>query len=198
MDFFQSQTALNLAKGFAAESQARTRYSIFARKARSEGYQAIAEVFEQVAGQELAHANAILERINALSPAAPQNLNVDTGYPYGFYATQDNLLISAQNEHDLTTLVYPNFAQIAKSEGFTAEATLFEQLAAIESSHDKLFSALGHAMQAGTLYHSDTPVLWRCANCGYEHTANDPWQRCPVCSHDQGFVLPQVLTPVLV
>ena len=196
MDFFKSQTALNLGSAFAGESQARTRYSIYAHKAKGEGLMAIASVFEQVAGQELSHASVLLGRIAALAPAAPQNLNVNAGYPFGLYSTQENLKTSAENEQDEAVTIYPGFAKTAMEEGFSTEATLFEQLAAIESTHSKLFAALANAMQAGTLYHSSTPVLWRCANCGHEQQLTDPWQRCPVCGHGQGFVLPRLLTPV--
>jgi len=193
MEFLKSQTAVNLARAFAGESQARTRYSIYAHQASKENLQAIAALFDEVASQELSHASRFLKRFAELAKMPIANMDLDAGYPFEFAGTRINLRASRDHEAEEAFEVYPVFAQTARAEGFVAEGTLFDLVAKIELGHSKLFGDLADALEAGTLYHSDEPVLWRCQNCGHEQLLTDPWQVCPVCLHGQGFVLPQQL-----
>lgn len=187
MDFLQSETILNLARAFAGESQARTRYTIYASQARKDNLELIARLFEETAHNELEHAEQFFALINALSDHAPVNLRVDAGYPYPVGGTAENLQFAAEGEQEEHEQIYPAFARIAREEGYDAVAQKFELIAAVELTHQQRFAQTLQALQSGALQHSPTPVIWRCVNCGHIHMANDPWERCPICQKDRGW-----------
>lgn len=187
MDFFQSETLLNLARAFAGESQARSRYSIYAAAARKEGHELLARLFEDTAHNELEHAEQFFALISQLSRQAPVNLRIDAGYPFPLGDTAANLAYAAEGEHAEHAEVYPAFARTARAEGFHAAAAKLELIAAVELTHQTRFLRAQQALTTGTLYHSDTPVIWRCVNCGHIHLAADPWTVCPICGKDRGW-----------
>lgn len=187
MDFMQSETLLNLARAFAGESQARSRYTIYAAAARKEQHELLARLFEETAHNELEHAEQFFALINQLSGQAPVNLRIDAGYPFPLGDTAANLAYAAEGEHAEHTEVYPAFARIARTEGFAPAASRFELIAAVELTHQTRFLRAQQALTTGTLYHSSTPAVWRCINCGHVHRANDPWDVCPICGKDRGW-----------
>lgn len=187
MEFLQSETILNLAKAFAGESQARNRYTIYAGVARKEGHELIARLFEETAHNELEHAEQFFALINQLSDHAPVNLRIDAGYPYPLGDTAENLSFAADGEWEEHADIYPAFAQVAREEGFGQVAQKFELIAAVELTHRNLFAQTQQQLASGALYHSDSPVIWRCVNCGHIHLGSEPWSACPICQKPQGW-----------
>lgn len=188
MDFLKSQTCLNLARSFAGESQARNRYTVYADRARKEKQEYLARIFEQTADNEKVHAQEFLEMLVKLAGGPVHNVTFDAGYPFDLGSTAENLQFAAQGEAQEHQEVYPAFARIAREEGFADAAALWEQIAPIEGLHHNVFTEAHRQYTGGTLYKKDKPVVWRCLNCGYISEAKAPWQTCPVCHKDTGWV----------
>ena len=177
----RNETLMNLVQSFAGESQARTRYTIYADVARQEGHEWIARVFEETASNEAIHAEEFLEKIRDLGGCA-DNIDLSAGYPYQLGNTLENLSFAAAgelHEHDDT---YPGFAEIARREGHDDAARLWLQIARIEGVHHNTFQQLYEQMRSGTLTKKDQPILWRCLNCGYTYEGPNACDPCPVCN----------------
>ena len=188
MDFMQTQTCQNLARSFAGESQARQRYTQYAQQARKEGFEYLARLFEQTAGNEQAHAQEFLEKLQKYGRQPIENIDLSAGYPYTLGVTMENLFEAARGEEQEFLDAYPAFAAAAREEGFPDVAALWEQIAKIEGLHRDVFREAYSQMQTGHLYHKEQPIVWRCANCGHIMLANEPWQSCPVCKKGRGWV----------
>lgn len=188
MEFAKSQTALNLARSFAGESQARNRYTVYAEQARKEKQEYLARIFDETADNEKVHAKEFLEMIVKLSGGPVANIEYDAGYPYELGNTMENLQFAAKGEEQEHTNVYPEFARIAREEGFTEAAALWENIAPIEGLHHNVFTEAYRQYTSGELYKKEQPTVWRCLNCGYVHEALEPWKVCPVCHKDTGWV----------
>lgn len=182
----ENQTALNLARSFAGESQARTRYTVYAQVARKEGYEWIARVFEETADNEAVHAEEFLEHLQKLGALAP-NVELDAGYPFQLGTTAENLQYAAHGELEEHDTVYPGFAEIARREGFDDTARLWLQIARIEGVHHNAFKSLHEQFVSGTLTEKETPIAWRCLNCGYTYEGIRACDPCPVCSKPAGW-----------
>lgn len=180
MEQKQNQTLLNLARSFAGESQARTRYTVYANVAREEGMEWIARVFEQTAANEAVHAELFLGRLKALGGCA-ENIDLAAGYPYQLGSTQENLRFAATGELHEHETAYPQFAQIARDEGCDDAARLWMQIARIEGVHHNTFQSLFEQLCAGTLTQKQEPVTWRCLSCGYVYEGVRACDPCPVC-----------------
>ncbi len=186
MDFVNSETRKNLARSFAGESQARTRYTVYAKEARKEGYEWIARVFEETADNEAVHAEEFLEMMEMLQGLAP-NMEVDGGYPFQLGTTLENLGYAAHGELEEHDDAYPGFAEMARREGFAEAAALWMQIARIEGVHHNQFRSLEEQLKNGTLTKKQEPILWRCLNCGYTYESNQASDSCPVCSKGAGW-----------
>jgi len=180
------QTVLNLAKAFAGESQARTRYTIYAKEARKEGFEWIARVFEETAANEAVHAEEFLEQLEKLGACAP-NIDLTAGYPFELGSTLENLQSAANGELDEHTKVYPEFAELARREGCDEAARLWMQIARIEGVHHNSFASLHEQLISGTLTEKEQPILWRCLNCGYTYESIRACDPCPVCKKEAGW-----------
>lgn len=187
MDFLSSQTCLNLARSFAGESQARNRYTFYADQARKEGQEYLARIFETTAQNEKAHAEQFLEKLNKYSAGKLANIQFDAGYPFEKGNTEQNLQFAADGEWDEHTNAYPTFAQTAIDEGFHDVAQLWKMIAVIEGLHHRVFTQAKEQLTSGSLYQKEKLTVWRCLNCGYIYTANQPYEVCPVCSKDRGW-----------
>ena len=188
MNFLQSKTAINLARSFAGESQARNRYTIYAEQARNEQQEYLARIFEQTADNERIHAKEFLEKIQQYAGEPVKNLEIDSGYPYPLGNTEQNLMFAAEGELDEHKNAYPAFAAIAQEEGYPEAAQLWKMIAVIEGLHHNVFQEAHFQLTSGTLYRKQQPVVWRCINCGYVYTGTEPWQVCPVCGKPHGWV----------
>ena len=182
----QNETLLNLARSFAGESQARTRYTIYADFARQEGYEWIARVFEETADNEAVHAEEFLEKIRDLGGCS-DDIDLSAGYPYQLGNTMENLAFAAAGELHEHDDAYPGFAEMARREGYKDAARLWMQIARIEGVHHNTFQQLYEQMRSGTLTKKDKPILWRCLNCGYTYEGIRACDPCPVCNKPVGW-----------
>ena len=186
MDNQQKLTITNLARAFAGESQARTRYTVYAGIARKEGHEWIARVFEETAANEAVHAEEFLEHLQAIGACA-SNIDLSAGYPFQLGTTEENLAFAAEGELHEHDAAYPEFAEIARREGFDDAARLWMQIARIEGVHHNTFRQLHEQLVSGTLTEKETPVTWRCLNCGYTYQGIRACDPCPVCGKEVGW-----------
>jgi len=165
-----SKTEQNLMAAFAAESQARNKYTYYASQAEKDGYRQIADIFRLTASNEEQHAKIWFKLLNN-----------------GTGNTKDNLADAAHGERFEWTEMYATFARQAREEGFDREAALFEGVAKIEKEHEERFLALHSAVEKGTVFSKTPETVWICRNCGHIHIGKQPPEYCPVCSHDRSY-----------
>ena len=180
------ETLLNLARSFAGESQARTRYTVYAQVARKEGYEWIARVFEETAANEAVHAEEFLEKLVELGGSS-DNIDLAAGYPFQLGTTAENLAYAAEGELHEHDHAYPDFAEMARREGCDDAARLWLQIARIEGVHHNSFRSLKEQLESGTLTEKAEPTLWRCLNCGYTYEGIRACNPCPGCGKDAGW-----------
>ena len=193
MKLKDSKTYVNLAKSYAGECQARTRYEFIVYGARMNGYKYLAELVEKVVYNEFNHARMFYTFIQQSEEKQVENIDIASGYPFKEkWDLQANLRIAAEDEMDEATRIYPEYAKTAREEGFTEIAKLYEDIIQVETCHQKLFSQLYEQMKSGTMYKKKEKIKWKCADCGYEATAKEAWQECPLCKAKQGSVMIQI------
>jgi rubrerythrin len=182
MDLKNSQTERNLLTAFAGESQARNRYTYFSSQARNEGFIQIASIFELTANQEKEHAKRFFKFLQG------GEVTIECAFPAGVIgATAENLLAAANGEHEEWSALYPNFAAIARQEGFPTAAVVFEKISIAEKQHERRYRGLLEALQNGQTFKREQPVKWSCMNCGYVHEGPDAPAACPACAHPQAY-----------
>ena len=186
MEFMNSETRKNLARSFAGESQARTRYTVYADVARQENCEWVARVFEETADNEAAHAAQFLKMLKDLGGCA-DHIELNAGYPFRLGTTAENLGFAADGEQEEHTEAYPGFAEIARREGFKDAARLWMQIARIEGVHHNTFRTLEEQLLKGELTEKDAPVQWRCLHCGYTYEGIRACDPCPVCGKSAGW-----------
>ncbi len=186
MEFRESQTRENLMRAFAGESQARNRYTFSASVARSAGLHAVERAFRFTADQEKEHAELFIKH---LAQCEGESIHIDASYPVENTAWMPaRLLRSAQqHEYEEASRIYPQFAQIAREEGFTAVAATFELIAAIEQTHGDRFGRIAERLEEGRLFSAGQETAWMCLNCGHVHTGMQAPPVCPACKHAQGY-----------
>ncbi len=166
-----TQTEKNLQTAFAGESQARNKYTYFASKARKEGYEQIAAIFEETANNEKEHAKIWFKLLNGGDIAS----------------TPENLKAAAAGESYEWTDMYAGFAKTAEKEGFTRIAKLFEMVGAIEKEHEARYLKLLENVKDGVVFSRDGEMIWQCRNCGHIVVGKKAPEMCPVCSHPQSY-----------
>ncbi len=177
-----TRTEHNLLASFAGESQARSRYALFAQKAIEEGYRQIAAVFMETAEQELSHAKQFFSMLEG------GTVQITAGYPAGIVGTTvENLAAAAAGEREEWSDLYSTFAQVAREEGFPQIANLYDQIAKVETMHEQRYIRLMERVKAGEVFSSPEPVEWMCRMCGFTVTAKTAPKRCPVCGMDQAW-----------
>lgn len=167
-----SKTEENLRSAFAGESQARNKYTFFAKVARKEGYHYIAKIFEETAEHEKRHAKDALKLLGGIGDTAA------------------NLKAAIGGEDYETQQMYPAFLKEAETEGNRAAALLFKLVAVIERHHRERFKKLLAMVEAGTVYKRETPIKWKCAVCGYIHEGKEPPPKCPACQEPREYFEP--------
>ncbi|MBQ8567810.1 MAG: rubrerythrin family protein [Oscillospiraceae bacterium] len=189
MDFNSSQTRINLMRAFAGESQARNRYTFAAETLKQQGWYFLYNIFTLTANQEKAHAKIFydhLKNLNGSPVEIPQ-----AAYPVDNYDNAEQLLRAAQhNEYGESDDVYPEFARIAREEGFPEVAFSFEKIALIEKEHGERFSCLAELMEKSKMFSGEKDTEWFCLNCGHIHKGPAVPEHCPVCSSDRGYFVP--------
>ena len=170
MELKGTKTEKNLMEAFKGESQARNKYDYYASRARKDGYEQIAEIFMKTAGNEKEHAEVWYKILHD-----------------GLGDTLANLKDAVSGETHEHTSMYPDYAKIAKEEGFDDIAKLFEQAAKIERSHQIRYTELEKNIEEDKVFKKDQPVVWECRNCGYRVYGKEAPERCPFCGYPQGF-----------
>ena len=177
-----TRTEHNLLASFAGESQARSRYTLFAEKAREEGYEQIAAVFMEPAEQELSHARQFFSLLEG------GTVEITAGYPACVVGdTKKNLAEAAAGEREEWGDLYENFAKTAQDEGFPQIANTFRLVAKVEQVHEARYVKLLERLESGTEFEEPEPIEWQCRRCGFTITAKAAPKRCPVCGADQGW-----------
>ncbi|MEH0022144.1 MAG: rubrerythrin family protein [Desulfobacter sp.] len=175
-----TRTEKNLLTAFAGESQARNRYTYFASAAKKEGYVQISDIFTETANQEKEHAKRFFKFLEG------GEVEITGAFPAGVIGTTlENLKEAAAGEAYEWTQMYPDFAAVAREEGFEAVAMVFEMVAVAEKQHDKRYKELAANVEAGTVFKKDATTKWRCRNCGYVHEGEEAVEMCPACAHAQ-------------
>ena len=175
-----TKTEKNIMAAFAGESQARNRYTYFASQAKKDGFEQIAAAFEETANQEKEHAKRLFNFLEG------GEVEITGSFPAGVIgSTLENLKASAGGENHEHTSMYPGFAVIAREEGLTGLATVFESIAVAEKNHEARFLGFAKNIEAGQVFERPTEVKWRCRNCGYVHTGKSAPKACPACIHPQ-------------
>ena len=177
-----TKTEQNLLKAFAGESQARNRYTMFAKIAKKEGYEQIAQMFLETADNELEHAKLFFRHLEG------GMVEITATYPAGFEGnTQENLLAAANGEQEEWEDLYPEFAKIAEEEGFPKVAATFRMIAKIEKEHEERYRKLLKNVKEDLVFKSETEVMWVCRKCGHIHFGKKAPGVCPVCKHPQAY-----------
>jgi len=169
MELKGSRTEKNLMAAFAGESQARNKYTYFASKAKKEGYNHIAALFEETANNEKEHAKIWFKLLE------------------GIGTTAENLKAAAEGENYEWTDMYATFAKEAKEEGFDHIAYLFEGVAAIEKEHEERYLKLLANVQDELVFSKEGDAIWKCMNCGHIVIGKKAPEMCPICSHPQAY-----------
>ena len=171
MELKGSKTEQNLMTAFAGESQARNKYTYFASKAKKEGYEQIAAIFEETANQEKEHAKMWFKELHGGEVPS----------------TEENLLAAAEGENYEWTEMYEEFAKVAEEEGFDLLAKKFRGVAAIEKTHEERYRKLLENVKEGLVFSRDGDMIWQCRNCGHIVVGKKAPLVCPVCNHPQSY-----------
>jgi len=169
MELKGSKTEQNLRTAFSGESEARNKYTFFAGVAKKEGYEQIANIFEETAGNEREHAKLWFKALGGLGK------------------TPENLVSAAAGERYEWTEMYKEFAEVADEEGFTKLAESFRGVATIEKRHEERYLQLLENVKEGKVFSREQPKMWICLNCGHIHYGETAPKVCPVCVHPQSY-----------
>jgi rubrerythrin len=177
-----TKTEQNLLKAFAGESQASNRYEFFAKAAKNEGYEQIAFIFQKTADQEKQHAKRFFKFLEG------GDVEITAIYPAGkIGTTAENLKASAMGENEEWTVLYPEFAETAKEEGFPQVAAAFRMISKVEAEHEKRYLALLTNVENETVFVKEENQRWECRNCGYTHEGPKAPENCPACLHPKAY-----------
>ena len=171
MELKGTKTEKNLMEAFAGESMARNKYTFFASVARKEGYEQLAAIFEETAGNEKEHAKLWFKAL--CGGALPDTMTC--------------LEMAASGENDEWTEMYPRMAAEAKEEGFAQLAALFTMVGQIEKEHEERYRKLLANVEGGLVFSRDGEMIWQCSNCGHIHVGKQAPEMCPVCAHPKAY-----------
>ena len=181
-DLKGTRTEKNLLTAFAGESQARNRYTYAASQAKKDGFIQISKIFEETADQEKEHAKRLFKCLEG------GEVEIQAAFPAGVTGTTaENLKEAAGGENHEWTQMYPEFAEIAREEGFGNIAIVFQSIAVAEKQHEKRYLGLLANVENGTVFKKDEEVVWRCQNCGYTHEGTEAPAACPACAHPRDY-----------
>ena len=164
-----TKTEKNLMEAFAGESMARNKYTYFASVAKKAGYEQIAAIFQETADQEKEHAKMWFKEFHGLGDTA------------------QNLKWAAEGENEEWTCMYARMAEEAEAEGFTALATKFRLVTGVEKTHEERYNQILNTLESGNTFKGESPLGWKCRNCGHVHFGPEAPQMCPTCNHPQAY-----------
>lgn len=181
-----TRTEKNLLASFAGESQARSRYTYFAKAAEKEGYRQIANVFRETAEQEMQHAERFFKFLEG------GMVEIVSSYPAGVIGTTlENLKAAADGENEEHTKLYPEAERIAREEGFEDVANAFRYIARVEAEHEARYRTLLSRVEKGEVFERQEEIEWQCTHCGYVHKGKSAPKKCPACAHAQEWFEPK-------
>lgn len=170
-----TKTEENLKTAFSGESQARNKYTYFAKVARNEGYHYIAKIFEETAENERQHAKDEFKLLKGIGD------------------TKANLKAAIEGEHYENTEMYPQMQKDAEEEGNKDAAKLFKEVSEVEKHHEARYKKLLEMVEKGTVFKRDKPIRWKCSKCGYIYEGTEPPEKCPSCKHAREYYEPECL-----
>ena len=177
-----TRTEKNLLTAFAGESQARNRYTFFASAARKEGYEQIANIFTETAGNEKEHAEVFFKYLEG------GDVEITAAYSAGVIAdTKSNLLAAAAGEKMEWSVIYAQSERVAREEGFEDVAVSFKEIAEVEEFHEGRYRKLAANVANGEVFKRKASVKWHCTNCGYIHEGPEAPDECPACKHPKAY-----------
>ena len=184
-----NKTIQNLTKAFIGESQARNRYTFYAKIAKKEGFEQIAGIFLETAEQEKSHAKRLFEHINELKGNNKEfdEINVEAAAPTTYGTTIENLKAAIAGENYEHSEMYPEFATTAEQEGLPEIAKRLRAIAKAEEHHEERYKKLLQVVEADAVFKKDKEVQWVCRECGYVHSGKEAPEKCPSCDHAQAF-----------
>ena len=180
-----SRTAENLLKAFAGESQARMRYTFYAKTAGKEGYKQIEEFFLETAENERMHAKLFYKHLVAEMNGEP--VEIQAAYPVALDSTVKNLEYAANGENEEWSALYPEFARVADEEGFAAAARTFRAIATVEKRHETRYRKLLENVKNKAVFQKKQKVAWKCRVCGMIVESDQAPEKCPVCDHPREY-----------
>ncbi|NLY21310.1 MAG: rubrerythrin family protein [Tissierellia bacterium] len=178
-----TKTAENLMRAFIGETQATVRYHYYASQAKKDGYVQIQNIFEETSRNESEHAKRFYKFLK--EEFQNETIKVEGDFPVSLDDTKNNLIAAAKGELEEHECMYPEFAKIAKEEGFDEIAHVFTEVGEVEEAHERRFLKLLENIETGTVFKKDKVVLWKCNNCGYIHEGVSAPEVCPACDHPQ-------------
>ncbi|MEM2917883.1 MAG: rubrerythrin family protein [Candidatus Altiarchaeota archaeon] len=183
------KTIENLAKAFIGESQARNRYTLYAKIAKKEGFEKVSEIFLITAENEREHASFLFNSINELKEKsrAIDEIKVSAVVPITIGSTVENLKAAIAGENYEYTKMYPEFADIAEKEGYGEIAKRLRAIAIAEKHHEERYKKILDQIEAGTFFKKEKKVFWVCRECGYVHFGEEPPEKCPSCHHSKNY-----------
>ncbi len=176
-----TKTEQNLINAFAGESQARNRYTYFAKKAKEEGYEQIAEIFCMTADNEKEHAKLFYEYLGDIRG------HVDAEYPFELGTTEENLESAAAGEKEEWSFLYADGEKTAREEGFDDVADTFHYVIEAEKHHEQRYLKLLENIKNDTVFSKEKETYWMCRECGYVHHGKSAPKKCPNCHHPQAY-----------
>lgn len=184
-----NQTIRNLTKAFIGESQARNRYTFYAKIAQKEGYEKLSEIFLLTAENEKEHAKWLLRMIGTLKKDSDvgDEIEVQASAPLTMGDTINNLKAAIDGENYENTEMYPEFAKIAEDEGFPEIAARLRAISEAEKHHEERYKKLLAQVEDGTFFKKEEEVVWVCRKCGYTYKGQTPPKECPSCSHPENY-----------
>ena len=168
-----TKTEENLLKAFAGESQARNKYTYFAKVARKQGFHYVAKIFEETAENEVQHAKEEFKQLKGIGD------------------TKENLKEAIKGEHFENTEMYPQMQKDAEEEGNKEATRIFKEISEVEKHHEERYKKLLEMLEKETLYKRDKPIRWKCSKCGYIHKGKEPPKECPACKHEREYYEPE-------
>ncbi|UCD20708.1 MAG: rubrerythrin family protein [archaeon] len=185
------QTLKNLMKAFIGESQARNRYTFYAREAQKEGFEQIAQIFLETAENEREHAKWLFRLINdikkKLGEEKFEEIKVEALAPTILGGTKENLKSAIKGENYENTTMYPEFAEQTEKDGLPEIASRLKAIAIAEKNHEETYKDLLQKVEFGTVFKKDQKISWVCKKCGYVHFGTEPPEKCPSCSHPRNY-----------
>ena len=187
VEFEKSKTKTNLARLFAGECQDGARYQFLAQQAMADGYQYIMDQLKILAKNEMAHAKVIFDLIMLHGGESIKNIEICAGFPFPSYQLNPGLKMASEAEYSQFDNIYPQFAKIAKDEGYPDVEKALLKISEVERTHSQILTEISEKIKSKKIYKSPKPTIWKCSKCGYNGKCKEAWKECPLCGVGQGY-----------